>query len=111
LRTTLRIYAPDAQPGTFARVELRDWEALQGTPKFSATVALNAPQQPTTLPIYPGFAQLTLQDAFPAAALSAYSYNVSVVPLPFDSTSTPRIWAFISIINNVTQEVTIQRPQ
>jgi hypothetical protein len=111
LRTTLRIYAPDAQAGTFVRVELRDWTSLQGAPKFATTVALNAPPQPTTVPIYPGFAQLTLQDVFPAAALSASSYNVSVVPLPFDSTSTPRIWAFISITNNATQEVTIQRPQ
>jgi hypothetical protein len=109
LRTTLRIYAPDAQAGTFVRVQLGG--SPEAAPSFATTVALNAPLQPGTVPIYPGFAQLTLQDAFPAAALSYDTWNVFVIPIPFDSTSTPRIWAFVSITNNASQEVTIQRPQ
>lgn len=110
LRTTLRIYAPDAQPGTSVTVELRSWTTPDGPPQFSKQVVLTVPEQPVTPPVFPGYAQLILQDAFPSA-VQAGGWNVTVVPLPFDSTTTPRIWAFLTMTDNVTQEVTVQRPQ
>ena len=106
-RTTLRIYAPDAEPGTSVRVELRSWVSPTGDPLESKVVALPAPSQPTPQPIFPGYAQLNLQSEFPRAL----QLTGTVVPLALDSGAVPRIWAFVTTVDNATQEVTVQRPQ
>ena len=111
LRTTLRIYGPDVQPGTAVRVELRSWTDLEGQPIASKVVELGIPSQPAAGTIYPAFAQLNLQDDFGPAVSAAVYHNVTVVPLPLPSGELPRIWAFLTITNDVTQEVTVQRPQ
>lgn len=111
LRTALRIYAPDAQPGTSVSVELRSWTTPDGPPQYAKIVSVDAPTQTITPPIYPGYAQVTLQDAFPGAVHDGAIWNVTVTPQPLDATTTPRIWAFVTVTDNVTQEVTVQRPQ
>lgn len=113
LRTTLRIYAPDAQPGSSVRVELRSWSDPTGPAIATKTVTLEAPASPkgSAVPIYPGFAQVNLQDEFPAVSQTNSLCNVAVISLPLNSESTPRIWAFITITDNITQEVAVQRPQ
>jgi hypothetical protein len=111
IRTTLRIYAPDAQPGTSVRVELRQSLFPSGEPRASRVYVLDAPPQPTSLPIYPGFALVNLQDDFADVARVLDTANITVVPLPLDSGEIPRIWAFVTTTNNITQEVTLQQPQ
>jgi hypothetical protein len=110
-RTTLRIYAPDAEAGTTVRVELRSWTAPTVAPVEAKIVALPAPPQPTLQPIFPGYAQLDLRGEFPQTFGMAGNCNVTIVPLPRDSGALPRIWAFVTITDNVTQEATLQRPQ
>jgi len=111
LRTMLRIYGPDVQPGTAVRVELRFWTDLEGQPIVSKVVELGIPSQPAAGTIYPAFAQLNLQNDFGTAVSVSVFHNVTVVPLPLPSGELPRIWAFLTITNDVTQEVTVQRPQ
>jgi hypothetical protein len=111
LRTTLRIYGPDAQPGTSVSVELRFWDCPVGSPEFSKTVVLQVPSGTGFPPIFPAYALVNLQDEFPLAVYRSTYYNVTVVPLSLASGGTPRIWAFITITDNSTQEVTVQRPQ
>jgi hypothetical protein len=108
-RTTLRIYGPDVQPGTAVRIELRYWLGPEGEPITSKIVELAIPPQPTAGTIYPAFAQVDIQD-FAAGVLSVFD-NISVVPLPLPSGELPRTWAFLTITDDVTQEVTVQRPQ
>jgi hypothetical protein len=69
------------------------------------------PSQPTQSALFPAYAQLSLQQEFPLGQLSGSSFNVTVVPLPFASGSIPRIWAFISTTENVSQQVSVQTPQ
>jgi hypothetical protein len=111
VRSTLRIYGPDAEPGTRVRVEIRSSLSLSGQPLASKTVQLGVPSQPTQSPVFPAYAQLSLQQEFPFEHLLGSSFNITVIPLPFASGSIPRIWAFISTTENVSQQVSVQTPQ
>jgi hypothetical protein len=110
IRTTLRIYGIDAIPGTTVRVEA----GFPGRPPHaSGLVTLHVPPSPAGLPapLYPAYAQLALQTEFPYDILLAAGANITIVPLPLPSGEIPRIWAFVSTISNVTNEVWIQQPQ
>lgn len=113
IRSTLRIYAPDAQPGTAVRVELRPWHEPSAPPTVERTVHLTVPagQPDARLPLCPAYAQLALQQEFPLEVTRSGSVNITVIPLPLSSGEIPRIWAFISTTENETQEVVIQTPQ
>jgi hypothetical protein len=111
VRSTLRIYGPDAEPGTRVRVELRPWSQPAGEASASQTIDLGVPAQPTDPPLFPGYAQILLQQAFPFEQVNGSSFNISVVPLPLPSGSVPRIWAFITTTENVSQQVSVQTPQ
>ena len=111
VRSTLRIYGPDAEPGTQVRVEVRFWDSPTGQPIASETVQLSVPSQPTQSPLFPAYAQLSLQQEFPFEQLNGSSFNITVVPLASSSGSIPRIWAFISTTENVSQQVSVQTPQ
>jgi hypothetical protein len=111
VRSTLRIYGPDAEPGTQVRVEIRSSLSLTGHPLASKTVQLGVPSQPTQSPVFPAYAQLSLQQEFPFEQFLEYSVNITVIPLASASGSIPRIWAFISTTDNVSQQVSVQTPQ
>jgi len=111
VRATLRIYGPDAVPGTTVRVEVRHWDNPSGTPKASETVALSVPSSTGEVPLFPAFAQVSLTNDFPFDQLLGSSFNISVVPLPLPSGEMPRIWAFISTTENGSQQVNVQTPQ
>jgi hypothetical protein len=113
IRSTLRIYAPDAQPGTSVRVEVRRWDQPTAPVAVQRTVHLFVPASPPSsdLPLYPAYAQLALQQEFPIEVAGGTTVNMTIVPLPLISGEIPRIWAFISTTENATQEVVIQRPQ
>lgn len=110
-RSTLRIYGPDALPGTAVRVEIRDWTNPSGDPRESETVDLTTPASPTAEPLFPASAQVSLNDDFPFERLRGTWFNIAVVPLPLPSGDLPRIWAFISTTENASQQVSIQTPQ
>lgn len=111
IRATLRIYGPDAVPGTTVRVEVRHWDVPTGSAKASETVPLSVPSSTVSLPLFPAFAQVSLSNDFPFDQLLGDSFNVSVIPLPLPSGETPRIWAFISSTENGSQLVSVQTPQ
>jgi hypothetical protein len=112
VRTTLRIYGVDAEPGTTVRVQLVPWSTAGGFVQASRDVVLTVPAQPAAGKIFPAFAQVNLQDVFRSGSVHLEdSHNIEVVPLPLPSGQIPRIWAFITITDNISQEVTLQGPQ
>jgi hypothetical protein len=112
VRTTLRIYGPDADEGTTVRVELTSWTSPSGPVRASKNIVLAVPAQPAAGKIFPAYAQVNLQEEFLSGPFQlGDSENVAVVPLPLPSGEIPRIWAFITITDNISQEVTVQRPQ
>lgn len=111
VRTTMRIYGMEARVGTRVRIEVRSWDTPSGPPLASREIVLDVPESPSTPPIFPAFAQVHIQEAFPFELLRGSSFNLSVVPLPFASGEVPKIWAFITTTENSTQQVTVQQPQ
>ena len=113
VRSTLRIYGPDAQPGASVRVEVRHWFDPSGPVIAARTLTLTIPPSPpgVDVPIYPAYADLALQQEFPIEIVGGITFNITVVPLPLPTGEVPRIWAFVSITENDTQRVAIQRPQ
>jgi hypothetical protein len=111
IRSLLRIYGPDAQIGTRVLVELRQWVYPQGHVLAEREMVLGVPPSPTELPIYPAYADLPLQREFPFELLHWEFVGITVTPLPFSDGTIPRIWAFISTVDNETLNVEIQRPQ
>lgn len=101
-RTRLRIYDPDATEGAQVRVSLE----FGGDPVPAQIVTLSVPAEPAGAP-RPAFAELDLRTAFPTAdASSMYGSTVKIEPI-----SPIRFWAFVTITNNATNEVTIVTPQ
>ena len=113
-RTSLRVYGVDAVPGTMVRVEVRHFFAPLDSPVLGSRVlTLDVPPSPAGVsrPIFPAFAQFTLQQEFPFDQLGGSAFAINVVPLPLPSGEVPRIWAFLSSTDNTTQEVVIHSPQ
>jgi hypothetical protein len=100
-RSTLRVYAYDA--GNFGPVTLRVRDNADGSLLATVPVALTAlsPQDP-----FPAAAQLSL-DAIIAPLRSHPRLRIDIA----DSDAIRPIWAFVSITNNQTQEITLVTPQ
>jgi hypothetical protein len=102
-RTHLRLYGPDEQHGSFL---VRFFDLESGSLLAEELVALEEHPVPLTgaNPYYAEIAGLT--ERFPAIA-STSLVRVAIEPL----TPGLRFWAFISITNNETQQVTLVTPQ
>lgn len=116
IRTALRVYSPDTDQGIGVRVELRPWSSPTGdinsfSRVFTLQPASSPPGATDPRPLFPAYVQSILGDDFPGARAIGVSYDVTVVPLPLPSGQIPRIWAFITLTENVTQEVTVQTAQ
>lgn len=106
---------PNVPMGPFYRQKLRVYD-LEGARGRTVTVRIEvAGREPVRLtlttttepsgdyPLYPGYAELDL-DTIPA--LAGASAATVVVETPLEG----RFWAFISITNNVTQQITTMTP-
>ncbi len=107
-RTALRVYDPDQHDGGLVRMRIF---AVDGeTPVAEATVTLSYPIRtiaPDLFPIRPAFAYAgDLLTAFPALG-SVSNVRIELRPI----TAGMRIWGFVSITNNDTQQVTVVSPQ
>lgn len=112
VRTSLRIYGPDAQEGIQVRVDLRCWCAIAGEPDESRVFALTTQPSPDPAnPIYPAYIELNVQKEFARASERGTFDNIEITPLPLPSGAVPRIWAFVTVTDNVTNEVLVISPQ
>jgi hypothetical protein len=111
LRTTLRIYSPDAITGQQVRVDIRLWGARPtATPLASQVLTLALSETPGTAePLQPAYAQLDLQRAFPT--LFEGTVSLRIVPLQTLGNAVPRIWAFATAVRNDTNEVAVYSPR
>jgi hypothetical protein len=104
-RSTLRVYAYDAR--NFGPVTLRVRDAADGTLLATVPVALNSPNlQTEASDLFPTAAQLSL-DSIIAPLRSHPRLRIDIA----DSDAIRPIWAFVSITNNETQEITLVTPQ
>ncbi|HEY0159984.1 MAG TPA: hypothetical protein VGF28_22045 [Thermoanaerobaculia bacterium] len=105
-RTLLRLYSPDPIAGQRVRIILRP--SFLPTTSFAQAyeVTLFVPDG-TALPLRPAFAQFDLSATSAETRLG--SPRVEVVPLETNG-RTPRIWGFITITENGTNEVRVMRP-
>ena len=101
-RHTLRIYDPSNQPATF-RLRLRHGDAILSEQMVTTTVNEETFGMAGRGPWAPSAAQLDLRAIIPA---EEKRYHLTIEPLQPSS-----YWAFLSITNNGTQEVTIITPQ
>jgi hypothetical protein len=113
MRTTLRIYSPDALPGQTVRVDLSPW----GSPATvgSKIVRLELSDPPgTATPLRPAFAQLELQREFPGLFGTAVTVRVTpIAPVPDapPPVQLPRVWAFATAVRNDNNEVAVYSPR
>jgi hypothetical protein len=110
VRVTLRVYALDAVEETRVRVETLDGLSLERA-LAESVLSLPKPKQAVSAPQNPGFASALLSAANIEDLNPSEYFAVSVTPLPLPSGELPRIWAFLTITDNVTQSVTVQQPQ
>jgi hypothetical protein len=104
-RSTLRVYAYDAH--NFGPVTLRVRDAADGTLLATVPVALNAADLHTgAADLFPTMAQLSL-DPIIAPLRDHPRLRIDIA----DSDAVRPIWAFVSITNNQTQEITLVAPQ
>jgi hypothetical protein len=101
-RSTLRVYAYDSR--NFGPVTLRVRDAADGTLLATVPMALNAPVGEEYL--FPASAQISL-DPIIAPLRSHPRLRIDIA----DSDAVRPIWAFVSITNNQTQEITLVTPQ
>jgi hypothetical protein len=101
-RSTLRVYAYDG--GNVGPVTLRVRDAADGTLLATVPVALKA-LDPTETDLFPASTQLSL-DAIIASLRSHPRLRIDIA----DSDAVRLIWAFVSITNNETQEITLVTP-
>ena len=101
-RSTLRVYAYDA--GNFGPVTLRVRDNADGTLLATVPVALNASKGQEDL--FPAAAQLSL-DPIITPLRDHARLRIDIA----DSDAVRPIWAFVSITNNQTQEITLVTPQ
>jgi hypothetical protein len=105
-RTLLRLYSPDPIAGQRVRIILRP--TFLPTTSFSEAyeVTLFVPDG-TAMPLRPAFAQFDLTATVPDTGLG--QVRVEVVPLETNG-RTPRVWGFVTMTDNHTNEVTVMRP-
>lgn len=113
LRTTLRVYSPDAILNRSVLVELSDWGSTTALASKVVRLEISDPPGAAT-PLRPAFAQLDLQREFPNVVAGAVT--VRVVPLPTVPDAPPqfsvsRIWAFATAVRNDNNEVAVYSPR
>lgn len=108
IRTTLRIYGLDSSAGAAVDVQLTNWQTPDATPDFVTRLPLTIPPGTSATPLFPAYAQVVLQDEFGLTGGNGGAWNVTVTPV---ASSAGKIWAFLTITDNTTQEVTVQSPQ
>lgn len=103
-RHTLRIYDIDNQPSAF-RVRLFDSDTGEELPSQSVVLTVNEYDfvEPEPLSHAPSAAQIDLRPNIP---IGDKRYHLTIEPL-----QPSTYWAFISITNNETQEVTLTTPR
>jgi hypothetical protein len=107
LRTTLRVYSPDAISGQQVRVDLTNFGST--TVRATQTLTLQPLDPPGSVqPLQPAYAQIDLQSAFPSY-LGAIT-SVRVTPIATEGV-TPRIWAFATAVRNDNNEVAVYSPR
>jgi hypothetical protein len=111
LRTTVRVYSPDAIAGQQVRVELRSWVYPNEVPPYgSLVVTLASPDPPgTPQPLHPAYAAVELQREFPN--LFSGAIYLRIVPLPMPDGTVPRIWAMATAVRNDNNEVAVFSPR
>ena len=110
LRTTLRVYSPDAVDGQQVRVEIYYPDVrVSPTPLATATLTLALSDPPgKEAPVRPAYAQIDLQSRFPGFFTG--TARVEVVPLQKGGV-TPRVWAIATAVRNDTNEVAMFSPR
>ena len=110
-RATLRIYHWSAYPGV-ARVTIYAPDRAEPVSQFDLQSHAPYPPDPAVdMPFYPSYAQVDLltpavRAAGPAIRVEIYNYGDN----PRISPPLPPIWAFVSVTNNDTQQVTVMTP-
>ncbi|MDQ3280059.1 MAG: hypothetical protein M3Q69_01455 [Acidobacteriota bacterium] len=106
-RSTLRIYSAD--PDQLASAEVLLWAPFDNrAPRITLTVALTAVQKlitrnNATFALRPPVAEIAL----PIVPTNDKRFRIEVRPIG----STTRLWGFVSVTDNETQQVTIIPPQ
>lgn len=104
-RLTLRMYGPNA---TQLPLHLLFYTADHPeAPMLEIPMVLTSPDAAQTFPLHPAFAVVNdLTTTFPPLAAAKAPLRISVVP----DVATDKVWAFLSITNNDTQQVTTITP-
>jgi len=110
-RSTLRIYAPFESP---MDAVVRVYPHSGSTPIEERAVTLTgiAIAAPVEFPLQPAYAQLDpITEAVRASGQARVRIRVDAVMPPLNNPPyTPPLWAFVSLTNNVTQQVTAITP-
>lgn len=105
-RHTLRIYDPSATPNRL--VSILVYVPGQTNSVFEVTRRFEVPANntggPNGLPLRPGFIQFSSAELSNLGGAQRIYYRIA--PADFDA----RLWAFISVTNNTTQEITLITP-
>lgn len=111
LRTTVRVYSPDAISDQQVRVEIRPWGSMAtGAVQGSRVVTLALSDPPgTPQPLHPAFGSIELQRELPDVFSGMIS--VRIVPLPMAGGVVPRIWAMATAVRNDNNEVAVFSPR
>ena len=109
-RTTLRVYDFDGHDGEQIEVGIQGALFASAPPAFKTTITIHVPPQPSSgPPLLPGYADLLLQDAFPNSGMS--SIDVTVTPIVPPGAPQPKVWAFVTAVDNKTSEVMTVTPK
>ncbi|HEY0141621.1 MAG TPA: hypothetical protein VGF48_12050 [Thermoanaerobaculia bacterium] len=110
-RTLLRIYELDAAPGATVRVHA--FELFGGRPVADRLVRLTVPieryePQFGGGPVYPGYAEVPLDDTFFGPGLDPrFVFRIRVEPV----VAGQRLWSMVSVTENGTNEFTLITPE
>jgi hypothetical protein len=112
-RTKLRVYGLDVGAGGGqVRVDVREgFPSGAVGASWIATFVVAPPEAPNAH-LFPACAELNLERLLvsSSAGLLGNVFEIDVVPLPQASGALARIWAFATVTDNVTNEVTVVRP-
>lgn len=110
-RATLRIYHWGEWGGLPARVTVYVPDRKEPVAQFEMTSHASRPPENTGMPFYPSYSQMDLLT--PAIRAAGPALRVEIDNLGRSSRSSPPlpgIWAFVSVTNNDTQQVTVMTP-
>jgi len=102
-RTMIRVYSLEPGPGITVRVRLSDYSEDIQDYELEPLATDEAGN-----PIFPAYRAIDPRSGFSGKFTF---HDVGVEPLPAPDGHVPRIWAFVSVVAESTNEVTIWRPQ